>query len=53
MTVLNQQILHKKAYDIISDKFGEGSNGQIPMLINVKDKKDNATRITTRFTVCI
>lgn len=29
----------KKAYDIISDKFGEGFNGQIPMLINVKDKK--------------
>ncbi|MCE5083126.1 fatty acid efflux MMPL transporter FarE, partial [Staphylococcus aureus] len=26
---------------IISDKFGEGFNGQIPMLINVKDKKDN------------
>ena len=39
MTVLNQQILHRKAYDIISDKFGEGFNGQIPMLINVKDKK--------------
>ncbi|HHS2938814.1 TPA: fatty acid efflux MMPL transporter FarE [Staphylococcus argenteus] len=31
----------KKAYDIISDKFGEGFNGQIPMLINVKDKKDD------------
>lgn len=29
----------KKAYDIISDKFGEGFNGQIPMLINVKDKR--------------
>ncbi len=41
MTVLNQQILHRKAYDIISDKFGEGFNGQIPMLINVKDKKDD------------
>ena len=31
----------EKAYDIISDKFGEGFNGQIPMLINVKDKKDD------------
>lgn len=31
----------KKAYDIISDKFGEGFNGQIAMLVNVKDKKDN------------
>ncbi|PNZ59533.1 hypothetical protein CD110_07175 [Staphylococcus casei] len=31
----------KKAYDIISDKFGEGYNGQIAMLVNVKDKKDN------------
>lgn len=30
----------KKAYDIMSDKFGEGFNGQIPMLINVKNKKD-------------
>ena len=28
----------EKAYDIISDKFGEGFNGQIPMLINVKIK---------------
>ncbi|MBO0386176.1 MMPL family transporter [Staphylococcus simulans] len=31
----------KKAYDIMSDKFGEGFNGQIPMIINVKDKKDD------------
>ncbi|MFI3377595.1 MMPL family transporter [Mammaliicoccus sciuri] len=31
----------KKAYNIISDKFGEGYNGQIAMLVNVKDKKDN------------
>ncbi len=31
----------KKAYDIISDKFGEGFNGQIAMLVNVKDQKDN------------
>lgn len=31
----------KKAYDIMSDKFGEGFNGKIPMLVNVKDKKDN------------
>lgn len=29
----------QKKHDIISDKFGEGFNGQIPMLINVKDKK--------------
>ncbi|HLR19435.1 MAG TPA: MMPL family transporter [Staphylococcus sp.] len=28
-----------KAYDIISDKFGEGYNGQIAMIVNVKDKK--------------
>ncbi|MEK4560907.1 MMPL family transporter [Staphylococcus sp. FSL K6-3157] len=31
----------KKAYEIVSDKFGEGFNGQIAMLVNVKDKKDN------------
>lgn len=31
----------KKAYDIVSDKFGEGYNGQIAMLVNVKDKNDN------------
>lgn len=30
----------KKAYDIISDEFGEGFNGQIAMLANVKDKND-------------
>ncbi|PHK48903.1 MMPL family transporter [Staphylococcus edaphicus] len=30
-----------KAYEIISDKFGEGYNGQIAMLVNVKDQKDN------------
>ncbi len=35
----------KKAYDIISDKFGEGFNGQIPMLINVKDQKDNPQQL--------
>ncbi|MBO1198171.1 fatty acid efflux MMPL transporter FarE [Staphylococcus simiae] len=35
----------KKAYDIISDKFGEGFNGQIPMLINVKDKKDDPAEL--------
>lgn len=28
----------KKAYDIISDKFGEGFNGQIAMLVDVKEK---------------
>src|SRR5699024_7784574 len=31
----------KKAYDIVSDKFGEGFNGQIAMLVNVKDQNDN------------
>ncbi|AQM41178.1 MMPL family transporter [Staphylococcus cohnii] len=31
----------KKAYDIVSDKFGEGYNGQIAMLVNVKDQNDN------------
>ncbi|OHR53762.1 MULTISPECIES: MMPL family transporter [unclassified Staphylococcus] len=31
----------KKAYDIISDKFGEGVNGQIAMLVNIKDQKDD------------
>ncbi|WP_436862508.1 MMPL family transporter [Staphylococcus caeli] len=31
----------KQAYEIISDKFGEGYNGQIAMLVNVKDQKDN------------
>lgn len=30
-----------KAYNIISDKFGEGYNGQIAMLVNVKNKKDD------------
>ncbi|GKV68907.1 fatty acid efflux MMPL transporter FarE [Sporosarcina sp. NCCP-2716] len=30
----------KKAYDLISDEFGEGFNGQIPMLVNVKGKSD-------------
>jgi len=30
----------KKGYDIISDEFGEGFNGQIAMLVNVKDKND-------------
>ena len=35
----------KKAYDIISDKFGEGFNGQIAMLVNVKDKKDNPQQL--------
>lgn len=36
-----QDSTQKKAYDIISDKFGEGYNGQIAMLVNVKDKKDD------------
>jgi len=30
----------KKAYDLMSDEFGEGFNGQIPMLVNVKGKSD-------------
>src|SRR5699024_993647 len=30
----------KKAYDIITDEFGEGYNGQIVMLVNTKDKDD-------------
>lgn len=30
----------KKAYDIISDEFGEGFNGQIAMLVNIKGKVD-------------
>lgn len=29
-----------KAYEIISDDFGEGYNGQIAMLVNTKDKQD-------------
>lgn len=33
----------KKGYDIISDEFGEGYNGQIAMLVNVKDKNDQDT----------
>ncbi|MEB8263748.1 MMPL family transporter [Mammaliicoccus sciuri] len=31
----------KKAYDIISDDFGEGFNGPIVMLVDTSDKKDN------------
>nr|WP_263314781.1 MMPL family transporter [Mammaliicoccus sp. Marseille-Q6498] len=31
----------KKAYDIISDDFGEGFNGPIVMLVNTSDKKDD------------
>ncbi|MFQ3872251.1 MMPL family transporter [Staphylococcus sp. Mo2-1] len=37
----SEDTTQKKAYDIISDKFGEGYNGQIAMLVNVKDKKDD------------
>ncbi len=33
----------KQAYDIISDKFGKGFNGQIAMLIDVKNHNDNNT----------
>lgn len=33
----------KKAYDIITDEFGEGYNGQIVMLVNTKDKDDQDT----------
>lgn len=29
----------KKAYEVISDEFGEGYNGQIVMLVNTKDKE--------------
>lgn len=29
-----------KSYEIISDEFGEGFNGQIAMLVNTKDKND-------------
>ncbi|MBC1230597.1 MMPL family transporter [Listeria booriae] len=32
----------KKAYDILSDKFGEGFNGPLVILANVKDKQDAA-----------
>ncbi|MBO3061581.1 MMPL family transporter [Mammaliicoccus fleurettii] len=31
----------KKAYDIISDDFGEGFNGPIVMLVDTSDKKDD------------
>lgn len=31
----------KKGYDLISDEFGEGYNGQIAMLINVQDQNDS------------
>ncbi|WP_436946443.1 MMPL family transporter [Staphylococcus xylosus] len=40
--VKSETSTQKKAYDIISDKFGEGFNGQIAMLVNVKDQKDDA-----------
>lgn len=30
----------KQGYDLISDEFGEGYNGQIAMLVNVKDQND-------------
>ncbi|WP_440857141.1 MMPL family transporter [Staphylococcus shinii] len=40
--VKSETSTQKKVYDIISDKFGEGFNGQIAMLVNVKDQKDDA-----------
>src|SRR5699024_11151557 len=35
-----EETTQKKAYDIISEEFGEGFNGQIAMLANVKSKSD-------------
>lgn len=33
----------KQGYDLISDEFGEGYNGQIAMLVNVQDQNDQET----------